>query len=345
MLLSKDVSFVSDVILQNLPVKRRRSGTGFLNVNCPMCIYRGHRPDTKMRCGILFQPSNIGIFCFNCGYKSQFVLGSSLGKNFKEFLAAIGVDDMAIKRLNHVAFTYKHMFEGAGIEAEAKAAFEPKFAPMPLPDDAKSFVRLANEGCTDPDFLATVEYVYKRGDDLANSTTFYWSPDTKHNMNRRVIIPFYHEGKIVGYTARAIDDAISNKYHNNSPLNYIFNNHVMTMRSRAFVCGMEGPTDALAIDGVAFLGARLNEQQAQWLKSCGKQIIIVPDRDESGQRLIDAAQANGWAVAFPFSWWDEDVKDVAKAVERYGRLYVLTSIAKTATMSGIEISVKRKLIV
>lgn len=347
MLLSRDASFVTDVVLSNLPIKRRRSSTGFLNVNCPMCHLVGnHRPDTKMRCGIMVAPTAMTITCFNCGFKTGFTLGQTLSRKFREFMEAIGIHDTDIKRLNHAAFTIRHIMESSGVEVEAKTLFTPQFESVRLPEGAKSFEALARAGCTDPDFLDVVEYTYGRGEDIANSTTFYWTPvEGKHQLNRRVIIPFYHEEKIVGYTGRIVDDVKGpSRYHTKSPLNYIFNNHVLKNRNRAFILAMEGPTDALAIDGVSLLGAKCNDQQAQWLKSTGKQIIIVPDRDESGARLIDAAIANSWSVSFPWPWWDDDVKDVALAVRRYGRLYTLTSILKSATQSNIEITVKRKLL-
>lgn len=345
MLFANDISFVSDVLLSNLPVKRRRSNTGFLNVNCPMCPLVGnHKPDTKMRCGIMINPSDIGITCFNCGFKSGYELGSTFRRSFKTFLAQIGVDSMQIKRLNHVALTLKGMLETAGIEIATSQPFDPSFPSVALPEGCKSFEALAKEGCTDPDFLDVVEYTFGRGEAIYNSTTFYWTPVASiYNLNRRTIIPFYHNGNIVGYTGRIIDKTKSRKYHTNTPSNYLFNNHVMKIKSRAFVLVHEGPTDALAIDGVATLGARLNDQQAQWLKSSGKQIIVVPDRDETGSILIDEALKHKWHVSFPRNYWEPDVKDTAEAVRRYGRLYTLTSILKSATNQPAQISVLRRL--
>lgn len=345
MLFYKDVSFVSDTIVSHLPSKRRRSATGYLNFNCPMCHLVGnHKPDTKMRCGLMITPNSIQVTCFNCGIKPGFTLGWTFSANFKDFLAAIGVDDMQIKRMNHTAYTLKEFYAAAGVQLENAPTFTPSFPSVDLPMGAKSFNALADENCADPDFLDTVQYAFERGEDLFNSTTFFWSPDRKYNFNRRLIIPFYHEGKIVGYTGRIIDKNTSHRrYQTHTPSNYLFNNHVLKYKDRSFICVQEGPTDALAIDGVATLGAKLNDQQAQWLKSYGKQIIVVPDRDESGDRLIDVALHHKWLVAFPKDYWDNDVKDTAEAVKRYGRLYTLTSILKTATDKVAKISILRKL--
>jgi hypothetical protein len=44
-------------------------------------------------------------------------------------------------------------------------------------------------------------------------------------------------------------------------------------------------------------------------------------------------------VAFPT--WDTDVKDVAEAVQRYGKLFVIVDAIKTAQQGEIKISVAR----
>ena len=136
------------------------------------------------------------------------------------------------------------------------------------------------------------------------------------------------------------------------PKEYVFNNHVMMDRARKFIIVVEGVIDALAIDGISTMGARLTDRQASWIESFGKTIILVPDRDKAGTDMIDLAQKRGWHIAFPAlseamssrNWWDTKCKDSADAVLRYGRLYTLTSILKTATTSEREIAVKKKIL-
>lgn len=55
--------------------------------------------------------------------------------------------------------------------------------------------------------------------------------------------------------------------------------------------------------------------------------------------LIKQAIDYGWSVAFPT--WDDDVKDCADAVQRYGRLFVTVDAIKTAQQGEIKISVAR----
>ena len=57
------------------------------------------------------------------------------------------------------------------------------------------------------------------------------------------------------------------------------------------------PIDAIAIDGVALLGSEVKEQQTALLNSLGKHVIVVPDRDEAGQKLVHDSIEAGWSVS------------------------------------------------
>ena len=91
---------------------------------------------------------------------------------------------------------------------------------------------------------------------------------------------------------------------------------------------------------VGILSNNINDAQADLVDSLGKDVIVVPDRDESGQKIIDTAIEYGWSVAFPD--WEDDVKDVSDAVDKYGKLYTLWSIINSAQQSKIKIELMRK---
>ena len=111
--------------------------------------------------------------------------------------------------------------------------------------------------------------------------------------------------------------------------------------TRKFVIVTEGPFDAITISGVSILGSEINDIQRELIDSLNRQVIVVPDRDAPGEKLISQAKEFGWSVAFPE--WEDDVKDVADAVSRYGRLFVLQSILKTTESSKLKIDLKRKM--
>ena len=350
-ILSNDFLWVA--LMEGISTRRRKKGgANFINICCTMCVERGETPDTKYRCGIK-RESYIGVHCFNCGLRAKHRAGEPLSTNMKKFLLSLGLDEMAVKRLAYRAHTIAAMVEKSP-EAQALVDIDisMKFPAKLLPPKSASFETWANQGCLDPDFIATAEYLFSRGAELSRSTTFYWSPETTDDINKRLIIPFYHQGEIVGWTGRAIDPSIEPKYHSQVAKDYLFNNSVLYDRNRSYVILIEGVLDALAIDGVGTLGAKLNDRQCAWVESFGKDIIVVADRDASGQRLIDIALKRGWQVAFPAltsnhasrNWWEPNCKDVAEAVDRYGRLYVLTSILKTATGDNMEINLKRKIL-
>jgi hypothetical protein len=56
--------------------------------------------------------------------------------------------------------------------------------------------------------------------------------------------------------------------------------------------------------------------------------------------LINRAVELDWSIAFPT--WDSDVKDVADAVRRYGKLFVLVDAIKTAQRGAIKINMAKK---
>jgi DNA primase len=291
----------------------------------------------------------VGVFCFRCGFRALWAPGDGLSRNIREFMAGVGMSDTDIKRVNLRALQYKRLMDVSETTIE-QTSLAVAFTRTNLPKGARSFQAWAQDGCEDPNFHDVIEYLFSRGDDVANSK-FFWTPHAADDeMNRRVIIPFYRGDDLVGWTARSVDKENPKRYHSEVQPDYLFNNRVMYLRDRRFLIVVEGVFDAIAIDGVGTLGAKLNEKQIHWLKAAGKDIILVPDRDEAGGRLISIAKANNWKVAFPAlhdghgaNWWDNDVKDVAEAVRRYGRLYTLCSILKTAVNDPIAIAVKQKL--
>jgi hypothetical protein len=340
--------FVWDAVVSYLPTGSRRSNTDFLKFNCPMCVTRGETMDKKNRGGAKRSSEGLGISCFNCGFASRYVPGQLLSNNFKNFMRALGMPDLEVSRLNHKAFMLSRVVEDSNTEPQyrGEAAFAPAFPPVSLPPDTLPLMDWADAGCDDPDFIAVVGYALDRGQGIADKAM--WTPEPE--WRQRMIIPFHFRDSVVGWTGRFIHEATEAepKYMSQVPTDFLYNNRVMDLRDRRFLLMPEGVLDADAVDGISPLGAKLSPRQARWIKDSGKTVIVIPDRDKSGQRLIDSALEHGWHVAFPRlsrggnNWWEEDCKDCAEAVKRYGRLYTLRSIIETASASRLEIEVRRK---
>jgi hypothetical protein len=86
--------------------------------------------------------------------------------------------------------------------------------------------------------------------------------------------------------------------------------------NRKFVIVTEGQFDAIAIDGVGIMTNEPNESQVARLNALDREVIVVPDKDRPGAKMLKAAIDNGWSASLPP--WDDDVKDVADAVKKYG---------------------------
>jgi hypothetical protein len=169
---------------------------------------------------------------------------------------------------------------------------------------------------------------------------FMYSTDKMWDVYQRLLIPFYWRGDIVGFTGRMFEESEGVKYYTDVWPGYVFNMDVQDW-TRKFVIVTEGPFDAIAVSGVSILGSEINDTQRELIDGLGRRVIVVPDRDAPGEKLIGQAKEFGWSVAFPE--WGEGVNDVADAVAKYGRLFVIQSILKTTESSKLKIDLKRKM--
>jgi hypothetical protein len=207
--------------------------------------------------------------------------------------------------------------------------------PRELPPNSLSMIELLENGCTDEDFLDAVEYILNRKIEL-DWFDFYWTDEP--GFKDRVIIPFYLEGKIVGYTGRKTREGTP-KYLTHVSPGYVFNIDNQH-DERQYVIVVEGQFDAIAIDGVAIGHNEPNEAQIARINQLGKTVIVVPDQDKPGAKMIQTAIKEGWTVSLPD--WGDDVKDVADAVKKYGRIYTLFTILQYRETNEIKIKLLKK---
>jgi len=233
------------------------------------------------------------------------------------------------------------IFEALKTEAPAYVHVESteriEFDPRPLPEGSLTIAEWAN--VRDPEveekIVPVINYLIDRGYDPL-SKDFYWCPEP--GFDNRVIIPFVYKGIIVGNTARKVT-AGRPKYVSDQPPHFVFNVDAQSEEHK-YVFVLEGPFDALSIGGVALLTNDVAEQQKRIINSLGQEVIVIPDQDRAGLVLIDRAIEFGWSVAFPN--WEDDVKDSADAVRRYGKLFVIVDAIKTAQKGEIKITMARK---
>ena len=167
-----------------------------------------------------------------------------------------------------------------------------------------------------------------------------YTSNTHFDFDKRLIIPFYWKGDVVGYTGRIFESIDKVKYYTDVQPGYVFNMDVQEW-SRKFVIVTEGPFDAITISGVSILGSEVNDTQRELIDGLNRKVILVPDRDRPGEKLVDQAIEFGWSVAFPE--WANDVEDVADAVKTYGRLFTIQSILRSTESNKLKIDLKRKM--
>jgi DNA primase len=170
-----------------------------------------------------------------------------------------------------------------------------------------------------------------------DDTDYYWC--SKLGYRDRLIVPFYYEGRVVGWTARTVVADKQPKYLTEVQPGFVYGlDEQVPNKVFAIVC--EGQIDAIHIEGCALGGSEISEQQAMLLNRLQKQIIVVPDRDKAGSKLVERAIELGYSVAMPE--WAEDINDIGDSVQRYGRLYTLHSIATSAEDSPLKIRLRAK---
>jgi len=316
---------IQSVIMSNLPGKVKKSSSGWQSFNAPCCVHNGETQDKRGRGGIILNGEAISYNCFNCGYKTGWQPGRPLSRKLRQFMDWLGTPESDIKRLVLTAIQLKETaIEQNLIPEEIEFTFEKKDFPeqsSPLASDNKLIL----------------EYLHKRGLD-ENDYPYYWTPITETKFDRRVIIPFFWQDEIVGYTARLAVRG-NPKYFTSTPAGYVFNMDRQT-EDRKFVIVTEGPFDAIAIDGVAILGSDIGDAQVDLIESLNRQVIMVPDNDSAGNKLITQAMKYNWDVSFP-TWYDT-CKDINEAVLNYGKMFTLKNILDNVQSTRLKIQLHQK---
>jgi DNA primase len=156
-----------------------------------------------------------------------------------------------------------------------------------------------------------------------------------------IVIPFTHDNQVVGHTTRFLDDRMP-KYIQDIQPGYVFGTDLQGANWRCVIV-VEGVFDALSINGLAVLHADVNDAQVRLIRSLDREVIVVPDQDEAGMRLVDRAVELGWAVSIPD--WPADVKDANDAVIRWGKVATLITIMQARETSRIKIELRKKQLV
>ena len=270
--------------------------------------------------------------CFNCGFKAGWSPGKLLSKNTKDLFRWLGMNDTDIGKLNLISLKLKDD------QPVFKKPLNFVLEERALPEGTMSVMEWISTGYLleiAEDIGKIVEYIISRGMEL-DWYNWMWTPAAGYKD--RVLIPFYHDGKIVGYTGRKITDG-KPKYLTDAQPGYVFNLDKQSA-GRKYLIVVEGQFDAIAIDGCAIMHNEPNETQIMRINSLGCEVVVVPDRDRPGAKMIKTAMEQNWSASLPP--WEDDIKDVADAVKRYGRLYTLSTILHYRVAGEINLHLMKK---
>ena len=327
------MSVVLEFVRQTVPMGWKSTPSGWISGNCPMCIQNGENADTRSRGGFFFDEGTFQYNCFNCGFKTGWSNGRQVTGKLRSLLKTFGADESDIQRVNLELMREDELQSLHKRTTEKVETVKIDWKEVQLPPNAKSILDLVS---IDSKIEEALQYLASRKlDTLAN---WYYS-DFKHFADR-IILPFYYKNVVVGYTARWIGDVPNKetpKYFLQQQKDYVFN--LDAQHERHYVIVTEGQFDALVTGGVAIANNICSRRQADIIDSLNKEVIVCPDRDEPGQKLVQRAIERGWGVSFP-PW--EDCKDCVDAQQQYGRMFTVRSILDNVHTSPTKIRVLMK---
>jgi hypothetical protein len=312
-------------VVSFLPGKRKQTASGWISFNAPCCIHRGDTQDKRQRGGIKPSPDGSWSYhCFNCGYTASFVLGRNLTFKARRLLEWMNVPTEEIERINLESLKHKSIEGLLGERQEIVNKLQNiEFEDRDLPADTQPLNETAEQ------------YLRNRGIPLDYPFMYKTMP------RPGVVIPFTHDNQVVGHTTRFLDDRTPRYIQDIQP-GYVFGTDLQKATWQTAIV-VEGVFDALSISGLAVLHAEINDAQVRLIRSLGRDIVVVPDQDEAGMKLVDRAVELGWSVSMPE--WPADVKDVNDAVIRLGRLGTLITIMQSRETSKIKIELRKKQLV
>jgi hypothetical protein len=312
-------------VVSFLPSKRKQTASGWISFNASCCIHRGDTQDKRQRGGMKPSPDGSWSYhCFNCGYTASFVLGRTLTFKARKLLEWMLVPQEEIERMNLESLKHKSIEGLLGERQEIVNKLQSiEFEDRDLPADTQPLNEQAEEYLRNRCIPLDYPFLYK-------------------TMPRPgVVIPFTHDNQVVGHTTRFLDDRTPRYIQDIQP-SYVFGTDLQKSNWQTVIV-VEGVFDALSINGLAVLHAEINDAQVRLIRSLGRDVIVVPDQDAPGMKLVDRAVELGWSVSMPE--WPAGVKDVNDAVIVLGRLGTLLTIMQAKETSKIKIELRKKQLV
>ena len=323
-----DIVPLEQVIKQYINLPSHASGTGWFPVLCKVCNDSGRKGP---RAGFKFDGGKVAYHCFNCGHATVYDPETHQGmpQKMAQVLNDFGVPEDQWKQVLILGLQNRDK----GVKSTAQSGEAPAFQsvePMPVPLP-KHFYPLAEAGPNDTWAEIARDYLeHDRGVD-PNSYPFMLA----HKMGdkdldrwfQRLIIPIYKDNQLIFYTGRDLTRKKQRKYlspsYSREKVIYGFSELFRQTEEPLYI--VEGWFDAHVINGVAILGNEISSAQQTWLNKSYRKKVYIPDRLGDGWVAAEEALKLGWSVSTPKIG---NCKDINEAVLKYGKIYVMKSIAE-----------------
>jgi len=316
-----------------LPVKKKSTSSGWISFNAPCCEHNSESRDRRQRGGLKTSDAGWSFHCFNCGYTASFIIGRQLSFKARKLLGWLNVPAEEIERINLESLRHRSM---TGLLSDRQRTSNTlqgiEFEERELPPGAELVTA---------QHATQWEYLRSRAVPKDYPVMTVLENDSVHWTRPQVIVPFTYDNQVVGYSCRMLDNRQPRYIHDTQP-GYVFGTDLQREDWRYAVV-VEGVFDALSIGGLAVLHAEINDAQARLIRSLDREVIVVPDQDAAGMKLVDRAVELGWGVSMPE--WPADVKDVNDAVTRWGQVATLLMILQAKETSKIKIELRKKQLV
>ena len=276
------------------------------------------------RAAFKFDNGTVGFNCFNCGHVAKYNPAEHphLSDNMKQVMDDFMIPESEYQKAVLSALKY-HPGKSEDEVQISKEKLEPDELELPsifypLKGADNSWAELARyyleERGFDPD-----AYPYM----LAQKTT----DKRLKKWFGRVIIPIYKKDKLIFYTGRDLTGNKMKKYEtpavSKDLVIYGYDKLFTDFDKPLYV--MEGFFDAYLLDGCAIFGNTIGESKVKILNRSKRKKVYIPDRLGDGKRGAMDALDEGWAISTPNIG---NCKDINDAVLKYGKLYVLKTLAE-----------------
>lgn len=310
--------------------------SGWHPVRCLVCNDHAN----KKRGGFKFEGNKVSYHCFNCTAKAIYNPSSGpLSKAMQNILNSFSISGEEISRV--LLHNMGQPKDKSIPQKKIDSTYFPKELQLP------TFFRRLTFDANDAFAVKAEQHLNEKRRMSLSDYTFYaakydGSLDSKTWLER-LIIPFYHQGKLIFYQGKDlsnIPDKIKYKSASVGKNNIMYGFDEIDRRVDNPLYIVEGFFDAYHINGVAVLGNDLSEDQIKILNKSPRPKVIIPDRKGDGHILALKGLKQNWQVSIPEV--GDDCKDVCDAVVKYGKIYVMHSIIEN-TFSGIQAEVATRI--